>query len=157
MRGVIGLVIVVVIVAIVWWRGRGTDDTVESMKIDYRITTDGIVHVRETIVYRFGSRSGRHGIYRNLIVRKHSGHPGKDVQYWSASAARPGGTCEPPAAAPVPSPRPARRRGPWMCCQAAYCWGIHDPRGHGAHRQRTAATTTIRSSTASAEGMIQRR
>jgi hypothetical protein len=45
-------------------------DVVDSMKIDYRVGDDGVLHVTETIVYRFGAGSGRHGIFRNLITRE---------------------------------------------------------------------------------------
>lgn len=42
-------------------------DHVDSLKIDYQLTPDGVLQVREEIVYRFGMNSGRHGIYRDLV------------------------------------------------------------------------------------------
>jgi hypothetical protein len=45
-------------------------DSVDSVKIGYTVTPDGVLKVREEIVYRFGEQSGRHGIYRDLIVRE---------------------------------------------------------------------------------------
>jgi uncharacterized membrane protein YgcG len=44
-------------------------DVVNRMQIDYTVNADGVLHVKETIDYEFGS-SGRHGIYRNLITRE---------------------------------------------------------------------------------------
>ena len=44
-------------------------DVVESYDLRYHVLANGVVDVREQIVYRFGS-SGRHGIYRNLVTRE---------------------------------------------------------------------------------------
>ncbi|MEV8371346.1 DUF2207 domain-containing protein [Kribbella sp. NPDC056861] len=44
-------------------------DIVTSMKIDYNVTSNGVLEVTETIDYTFGG-IGRHGIYRNLITRE---------------------------------------------------------------------------------------
>jgi hypothetical protein len=43
---------------------------VDSFTIAYRVDRDGTVQVTETIVYRFGASSGRHGIFRDLLVRE---------------------------------------------------------------------------------------
>lgn len=48
-------------------------EQVDSLAIDYRVDRDGVVQVTETIVYRFGETSDRHGIYRDLVVREPSG------------------------------------------------------------------------------------
>lgn len=48
-------------------------EQVDSFAIGYRVDRDGVLQVTETIVYRFGATSGRHGIYRDLIVREPSG------------------------------------------------------------------------------------
>ncbi|MGC4942029.1 DUF2207 domain-containing protein [Kribbella sp. DT2] len=45
-------------------------EQVESLAIAYRVDRDGTVQVTETIVYRFGESSDRHGIYRDLLVRE---------------------------------------------------------------------------------------
>src|SRR6266508_628917 len=46
-------------------------DSVDSMKIGYTVTPDGVLHVREEIVYRFDEFAGPgHGIHRTLIVRE---------------------------------------------------------------------------------------
>ncbi len=47
-------------------------EQVDSLTIDYKVDRDGVVQVTETIVYRFGETSGRHGIYRDLVVREPS-------------------------------------------------------------------------------------
>lgn len=47
-----------------------TGDSVDQFGIDYVVTPDGTLRVTETIVYRFGPSSGRHGIIRDLLVRE---------------------------------------------------------------------------------------
>lgn len=44
-------------------------DSIDAFKVGYVVTSAGVVHVKETITYKFAS-SGRHGIYRNLVVRE---------------------------------------------------------------------------------------
>jgi uncharacterized membrane protein YgcG len=44
-------------------------DEVKSLRIDYTVTPDGVLKVSETIAYSFGS-TGRHGIYRDLVIRE---------------------------------------------------------------------------------------
>ena len=57
-------------------------DRVDSMKIGYTVTPDGVLKVREEIVYRFGDSSGRHGIYRDLITREpYADDRSKDQRY----------------------------------------------------------------------------
>ncbi|GAA1571417.1 DUF2207 domain-containing protein [Kribbella sancticallisti] len=56
-------------------------DIVTNFQIDYEVTTDGVLKVKETIAYHFGS-SGRHGIYRNLITREvYKDDQSKDQKY----------------------------------------------------------------------------
>jgi len=45
-------------------------DQIDSFLIDYAVQPSGVVKVRETITYRFGTDSGRHGIERYFIVRE---------------------------------------------------------------------------------------
>lgn len=45
-------------------------DQIDSFKIEYEMGTDGVLHAKETIVYRFGSDSGRHGIDRYFVTRE---------------------------------------------------------------------------------------
>ena len=46
-----------------------TGDEVKNFGIDYTVSSDGVLHVKETIAYTFGS-TGRHGIYRDLVTRE---------------------------------------------------------------------------------------
>lgn len=45
-------------------------DEIDSFTINYDVQASGVVKVKETIKYRFGDNSGRHGIERYLIVRE---------------------------------------------------------------------------------------
>lgn len=45
-------------------------DEIDSYVIDYNVTPEGVLRARETIVYRFGDDSGRHGIERYFITRE---------------------------------------------------------------------------------------
>lgn len=47
-----------------------TGDQIDSFRVDYTVDPSGVVHVKETIVYRFGPDAGRHGIERELITRE---------------------------------------------------------------------------------------
>ena len=47
-----------------------TGDQIDSFTIDYNVQTSGVVKVKETIVYRFGPDSGRHGIERYYVTRE---------------------------------------------------------------------------------------
>jgi hypothetical protein len=44
-------------------------DVVNRLQIDYTVGSDGVLHVKERIDYHFGS-PGRHGIFRDLVVRE---------------------------------------------------------------------------------------
>ena len=45
-------------------------DQIDSFTIDYEMTPEGVLRARETIVYRFGDDSGRHGIERYFVTRE---------------------------------------------------------------------------------------
>lgn len=45
-------------------------DQIDSFKIEYEMGTDGVLQAKETIVWRFGSDSGRHGIDRYFVTRE---------------------------------------------------------------------------------------
>jgi uncharacterized membrane protein YgcG len=45
-------------------------DQIDAFTINYNVATSGVVKVEETIVYRFGSDSGRHGIERYFVTRE---------------------------------------------------------------------------------------
>ncbi len=47
-----------------------TADLVRSLDVDYTVRPSGVLSVKETWVWQFGSESGRHGIKRNLVVRE---------------------------------------------------------------------------------------
>ncbi len=47
-----------------------TGDQIDSFAIDYNVQSSGVVKVKETIVYRFGPESGRHGIERYFVTRE---------------------------------------------------------------------------------------
>ncbi|TWD83152.1 putative membrane protein DUF2207 [Kribbella amoyensis] len=49
---------------------RPSGDQVDTFSVTYRVDSAGVLHVEEKIVYRFGTRSGRHGIVRDLLVRE---------------------------------------------------------------------------------------
>lgn len=45
-------------------------DTVDSWRFAMEVDEQGVVHVTETLTYRFGTNSGRHGIIRTLVTRE---------------------------------------------------------------------------------------
>lgn len=49
---------------------HASDDLIDSFTGTYNVREDGVVEVNETIVWRFGSESGRHGINRDFVVRE---------------------------------------------------------------------------------------
>ncbi|WP_405058483.1 DUF2207 domain-containing protein [Kribbella sp. NBC_01505] len=54
-------------------------DWVTRFAIDYTVRPDGVLQVQETIAYHFAD-TGRHGIYRDLVIREPFG-PDKDQRY----------------------------------------------------------------------------
>ena len=60
-----------------------TNDSVDSWDTTFTVGTDGLLRVSETIVWRFGSNSGRHGIKRTLPTREPFGDEAdkKDAVY----------------------------------------------------------------------------
>ena len=65
-----GLVLALGAMALFPSQAWATDDSVDSWDIRYTVQTDGVLHVDETLVYRFGTDSGRHGIDRLLTTRE---------------------------------------------------------------------------------------
>ncbi len=49
---------------------HAADDQIDSFGIVYDVDKSGVTHAQETIVYRFGSGSGRHGIDRYFVTRE---------------------------------------------------------------------------------------
>jgi uncharacterized membrane protein YgcG len=56
-------------------------DSVDSWTASYTVGADGVTHVQETVVYRFGSSSARHGIMRDLTTREAWGSTDQDAVY----------------------------------------------------------------------------
>ena len=54
-------------------------DRVRSLDVDYTVNASGILSVKETWVWQFGSESGRHGIKRTLVEREPWSEQGKDT------------------------------------------------------------------------------
>jgi uncharacterized membrane protein YgcG len=46
------------------------EDQIDSFDLDFTLQPSGVLRVRETIVWRFGDDSGRHGIQRDLVTRE---------------------------------------------------------------------------------------
>lgn len=70
-----GLLIAALALAMAWLvvapsTAHAEGDVIEDFDIAYTVDEDGTLHVEETIVYRFGSSSGRHGIERQLVTRE---------------------------------------------------------------------------------------
>ncbi|HEY5980539.1 MAG TPA: DUF2207 domain-containing protein [Microlunatus sp.] len=56
-------------------------DQIEKFAIEYTMGTDGVLQAKETIVWRFGSDSGRHGIDRYFVTREPYGTTDQDAVY----------------------------------------------------------------------------
>ncbi|MEU4194145.1 DUF2207 domain-containing protein [Kribbella sp. NPDC026611] len=74
MRRALGVVVSVVVVALALAgfavpASAALGDRVQSLAIDYTVGPDGVLHVSETIQYRFGDDDA-HGIFRDLVVRE---------------------------------------------------------------------------------------
>jgi uncharacterized protein (TIGR04222 family) len=57
------------------------DDQIDSFTINYDMQPSGVLKVKETIVWRFGSNSGRHGIQRDLVIREPDPNSDQDFVY----------------------------------------------------------------------------
>lgn len=70
-----GAAVVGLLVALLAWFGVqpqawAAGDTYDRFDVAYRVDADGSLEVTETIVLRFGSSSGRHGLERYLVTRE---------------------------------------------------------------------------------------
>jgi len=65
-----GLALLVMVAAWSPVNAWAVDDSVNSWTIVYSVQPSGVIHVDETIVYRFGDDSPRHGIDRTLVIRE---------------------------------------------------------------------------------------
>jgi uncharacterized protein (TIGR04222 family) len=57
------------------------DDQIDSFTINYDMQPSGVLNVKETITWRFGSNSGRHGIQRDLVIREPDPNSDQDFVY----------------------------------------------------------------------------
>jgi len=57
------------------------DDQIDSFVINYDMQPSGVLNVKETITWRFGSDSGRHGIQRDLVTREPDPDSDQDFVY----------------------------------------------------------------------------
>lgn len=69
------LLLVCLVVLVAGWfgvqpRAWAAGDTYDRFDVAYVVDADGVLHVTETIVLRFGSSSGRHGLERYLVTRE---------------------------------------------------------------------------------------
>ncbi|HEY4569762.1 MAG TPA: DUF2207 domain-containing protein, partial [Kribbella sp.] len=74
MRRLLGVVIstLVAVLALAGFAApasAASGDEIRNFTIGYTVSADGVLHVQERIDYRFGS-TGRHGIFRDLVVRE---------------------------------------------------------------------------------------
>jgi hypothetical protein len=72
--------------ALVWFvatptKAYAADDQIDSFAINYDMQPSGVLRVKETIVWRFGSNSGRHGIQRDLVIREPDPNSDQDFVY----------------------------------------------------------------------------
>jgi len=79
-----GLAVVLLVVLASVLPARPADaaaDSFDSWHAEYTVGTDGVIHVQETLLYRFDPSGGRHGIYRTLTTREAWGAEDKDAVY----------------------------------------------------------------------------
>src|SRR5512132_2996168 len=75
---VVGLTVpflLMVLTALVWafvapTQAYAADAQIDSFTINYEMQPSGVLEVKETIVWRFASNSGRHGMQRYLVIRE---------------------------------------------------------------------------------------
>jgi Predicted membrane protein (DUF2207) C-terminal domain/Predicted membrane protein (DUF2207) N-terminal domain len=84
-RVVVGFLFVVVS-ALAWAlvtpiEAYAADDQINSFTINYDLQPSGVLKVKETIVWRFGSNSGRHGMQRDLVIREPDPYSDQDFGY----------------------------------------------------------------------------
>jgi uncharacterized membrane protein YgcG len=84
-RVVVGFLFVVVS-ALAWVlvtpiEAYAADDQIDSFTINYDVQPSGVLKVKETIVWRFGSNSGRHGMQRDLVIREPDPYSDQDFVY----------------------------------------------------------------------------
>jgi uncharacterized membrane protein YgcG len=83
---VVAAFLLMVVTALAWvvvspTRAYAADDQIDSFTINYEMQPSGVLKVKETIVWRFGSNSGRHGIQRDLVTREPDPDSDQDFVY----------------------------------------------------------------------------
>jgi Predicted membrane protein (DUF2207) len=78
--------LLMVVTALAWalvapTRAYAADAQIDSFTINYEMQPSGVLKVRETIVWRFGSNSGRHGMQRHLVTREPDPNSDQDFVY----------------------------------------------------------------------------
>ena len=78
--------LLMVLTALVWallapTAAYAADDQIDSFTINYEMQPSGVLKVKETITWRFGSNSGRHGIQRDLVIREPDPNSDQDFVY----------------------------------------------------------------------------
>ena len=93
-------------------RAYAADDQIDSFIINYDMQPSGVLKVKETITWRFGSDSGRHGIQRDLVTREPDPDSDQDFVYGITTSTSPARTpmWQPTTAPRPPSPREVARR-----------------------------------------------
>jgi Predicted membrane protein (DUF2207) len=62
-------------------RRTRADAQIDSFTINYEMQPSGVLKVMETIVWRIGSNSGRHGMERHLVIREPDPNSDQDFVY----------------------------------------------------------------------------
>jgi uncharacterized membrane protein YgcG len=78
--------LLMVLTALAWFlvtptKAYAADDQIDSFLINYDMQQSGVLKVKETITWRFGSNSGRHGIQRDLVIREPDPNSDQDFVY----------------------------------------------------------------------------
>jgi Predicted membrane protein (DUF2207) N-terminal domain len=78
--------LLMVVTALAWavvapTRAYAADAQIDSFTINYEMQPSGVLRVMETVVWRFGSDSGRHGMQRHLVIREPDPNSDQDFVY----------------------------------------------------------------------------
>jgi uncharacterized protein (TIGR04222 family) len=78
--------LLMVLTALAWavvvpTQAYAADAQIDSFKINYDMQPSGVLKVKETIVWRFDSNSGRHGMQRDLVIREPDPNSDQDFVY----------------------------------------------------------------------------
>ena len=78
--------LLMVLTALAWavvvpTQAYAADAQIDSFTINYDMQPSGVLKVKETIVWRFASNSGRHGMQRDLVIREPDPNSDQDFVY----------------------------------------------------------------------------